>query len=195
MQINQHWIVQLKNKHTLVEYLFVLFCSIKTWVKSEGERWKWRNKEHPSLSSWAVASAEETLEDRPTRMWAQSSGMEDVWRSSRHLLLPAPFPSDTRLNQKWLNSWCQLPHCSTGGYEEITACFLHFYLLLLRYFIANVCLNKSGSFSFRGVKQWKLYLIAKAFPDMRRVPGCVTMLKYKKADHGVPLIRGGRGAF
>lgn len=40
----------------------------------------------------AVASAEETLEDRNTKTWAQSSGMEDVWRCSQHPLLPPPSP-------------------------------------------------------------------------------------------------------
>lgn len=40
----------------------------------------------------AVASAEETLEDRDTKIWAHGSGMEDVWRYSQHSLLPAPSP-------------------------------------------------------------------------------------------------------
>lgn len=40
----------------------------------------------------AAASAEETLEDRDTEIWAHGSGMEDVWRCSQHSLLPAPSP-------------------------------------------------------------------------------------------------------
>lgn len=40
----------------------------------------------------AVASAEETLEDRDAKIWAHSSGMEDVWRCSQHSLLPASSP-------------------------------------------------------------------------------------------------------
>ena len=40
----------------------------------------------------AGASAEETLEDRNTKICAHGSGMEDVWRCSQRPLLPAPSP-------------------------------------------------------------------------------------------------------
>lgn len=40
----------------------------------------------------AVASAEETLEDRDTKIWVHCSGMEDVWRFSQHSRLLAPSP-------------------------------------------------------------------------------------------------------
>lgn len=64
--------------------------SIRAWVRAQrgSDRIKSTN---PFLQ--AVASAEETLEDRNTKIWAHSSGMEDVWRCSQHPLLPAPSPS------------------------------------------------------------------------------------------------------
>lgn len=75
----------------------------------------------------AVASAEETLEDRNTKIWEQSSGMEDVWRRSQHPPLPAPSPATHSQaliellchllllsGELWAVYSMQLPWCSHG---------------------------------------------------------------------------------
>ena len=56
----------------------------------------------------AAASAEETLEDTDTKIWAYNSGMEDVWRCSQHppfFFQPLPL---RHTPQHWLSCLCRL---------------------------------------------------------------------------------------
>lgn len=70
----------------------------------------------------AGASAEETLEDRGTKIWAHNSGMEDVWRRSQHPPSPSPFPSDTLPNTDWAVCVTSC-YCQGSSWRRTSRCF------------------------------------------------------------------------
>lgn len=130
----------------------------------------------------AVASAEETLEDRDTKIWAHSSGMEDVWRYSQHSLLPAPSPPTH--SPILIELFVSPPVIVAGSTEQFTPrCFPgktlsafppasapKFKKVQLKNcrktekrrkgrFSRAITHKRWSSFSRGGVKQWKLYLI------------------------------------
>ena len=77
-----------------------------------------RKSSNPLLR--AVASAEETLEDRDKKIWAHSSGMEDVWRCSQRSLLPAPSP--VRPHSPTLIAWSPVivARAATGSLQTVS---------------------------------------------------------------------------